>query len=81
MAESDVDGDKFLSDRGFERVNEDGKSVFYITPRPRHRKLYKRDQVEKYLTTEQQDGRQLDVSGYMFRFTKKRAKSEVYPVG
>ena len=78
---ADTEHDKFLSERGFERVVEAGKPVFYNTPGPMPRILYKRDHVESYLKRENNAGRPTEVTANMFRFTKKRAKSDVCPVG
>ena len=77
---AEMDNDKFLSDRGFERVVEAGKPVHYITPAPMARILYKRDHVESYIVREKNAGRPCEVTANMFRFTKKRAKSNVCSV-
>ena len=77
---AEMDTDKFLSDRGFERVVEAGKPVHYITPAPMARILYKRDHVESYIGREKNAGRPCQVTANMFRFSKKRAKSNVCPV-
>ena len=78
---AETDNDKFLSERGFERVVEAGKPVHYITPAPMARILYKRDHVESYMVREKNAGRPCEVTANMFRFSKKRAKSNVCPVG
>ena len=77
---AEMDTDKFLFDRGFERVVEAGKPVHYITPAPMARILYKRDHVESYIGREKNAGRPCQVTANMFRFSKKRAKSNVCPV-
>ena len=80
-AMAEADDEKFLSDRGFQRVSEDVPKVFYITPFPRQQNLYKRDQVDRYLEKQNKAGKHTDVTASMFRFSKKRSKPEVLPVG
>ena len=48
---AEVDEEKFLSDRGFQRLIKAGK-VVYHTPGPMPGILHKRDQVENYLKRE-----------------------------
>ena len=40
-AMAEADDEKFLTDRGFQRVSENTPKVFYITPFPRQQNLYK----------------------------------------
>ena len=75
---AETDSDTFLSERGFERVVEAGKPVYYNTPGPMPRILYKRDHVQSYIEREKKAGRPTAVTEDMFRFTKKRSKSNVF---
>jgi hypothetical protein len=78
---SEVEDEKFLADRGIQRVTDDSKGVYFLTPVPGLRKLWKRDQVETYLRKENKAGRHTDVTASMFRFSKTRSKPEAPPVG
>ena len=78
---SEVTDEKFLADQGIKRVIDDTKEVYYLTPVPGLRKLYKRDQVDTYLRKAHQAGRLTGVTANMFSFSKKRPKPELLPVG
>ena len=80
-AMSEVNDEKFLADRGIKRVTDDTKDVYYLTPVPGLRKLYKRDQVETYLRKAHKADRLTDVKASMFSFSRKRSKPEALTVG
>ena len=64
--------DALLASVGFEVVTEAGCPVFYKTPMPRRRRLYKKDEVTAFLGTEQEAGRLLEVRADMFNFGKRK---------